>query len=139
MLRTNGGHPELELQVRTVKQAAHQFRQALAPGLLALGVPDQVLADFDDAVGQVPHGSMLPHGIALEAARVGGIVADDQVVFGVEGLEQWLGEARVAVPKTPACQGRTAPFQTGVNEWIDSRMGVVPACMAASRRSNMAE
>ena len=74
-------------------------QKPLRPCRLARGVADQVLADLDDGVGEPALRAVLPQAVALELARIGLVVADDQVALGIEAVEQRLGEPRVAVPQ----------------------------------------
>lgn len=82
-----------------MQEFLHDAAKTLAPGGLSCGVADQVLANFDDGIGEPALGPVLPQAVALELARVRLVLADDQVTFGKEALQQRLGEPRALVPK----------------------------------------
>ena len=101
------------------------------PGRLAGRVADQVLADLDQGVDEAAAGGVLPQAVALELARIGLVVADDEVALGVEASSSGPASRRSLSHSTPTCHGRGRSFQLSVNEWIDSRLGVHAAGEAA--------
>src|ERR1700719_1402047 len=72
--------------------------QPLGPGPLALFVRDEILPDFDLDVGDFPtlavNGNAIVRGVAH---MIGLIVADHEVTFLTEQIEEDEGQARIAV------------------------------------------
>ncbi len=73
----------------------HPSRPAGGAGI----VRDEVLADLDQSMGKAPDRRVLVERVALEAAVIGLVVADDQMRVGAEGGDHRLRDARVLVPQ----------------------------------------
>ncbi len=84
--------------------------QALRPSHLAGFIAYQVLADFDNSMGQTTHCAMLPHGVTLEIPAIGFVVPYNQIILCVQLIEKRLRQSRITVPQDAGMSGPRDAF-----------------------------
>ena len=98
--------------VRITEYCHYNLTQSVRPCCLAGLIADEVLADFNNSMGQTAHCAMLPHRVTPKIAAIGFVVPDDEVVLRVQVIEQWLRKSWIAIPQNSGMPGSRRPFPT---------------------------
>ncbi|EGE55978.1 hypothetical protein RHECNPAF_77009 [Rhizobium etli CNPAF512] len=85
-------------------------RQAFGPCSNPDLVCDQILAHFEQRVRDAGHHAVPVHGIALQGAVIGLVVANDEIRIGAQHVEQRADGAPVAVPEDCGMPGAGNSF-----------------------------
>lgn len=96
----------------------HNASKSSRPGGLARRLADQILPDLNYGIGEAAPRAVLPQTVAFELPRIRFIIADDEVAFGIEAVEQRLGQAGICVPQDanmPGTRGRLPALRKGVD------------------------
>ena len=96
------------------------------------GVGNQVLAQFDQPVGEPAPGAVAIHAVADQRPGIGLVVADHQIGIGGKRFDQRPRKAGIGIPENADLPRPAAPRQTGVKLWMETSSGTVPAAIDRS-------
>ena len=84
-------------------------------------IGDQVLAYLDQHMGKAVHRAVPVKAIVFQLAGIGLVVATTMSASRRKRPSAGAPGARLCPSRTPMCQGRFSPRQTGVKLWIETQ------------------